>query len=729
MPKASPILTSFNAGEWSPKLEGRVDLEKYSNASRILENFIPQIHGGLEKRQGTRHVLEVKNSANSTILIPFEFSTEQAYVLEFGDLYMRVFKDNGVVLSGPSPYELVTPYAAADVASIQYAQSADVLYLAHPEYAPRKISRTGHTSWTITEIDFDWAPFLPENSDQSVTVYASAATGSGVTLTASSSIFTSNMVGGYVKLREVPGSNHDLWEPGVAVAATSTRRYNNLVYYTTAGGTTGTRPPIHETGTESDGGVTDWEYYHAGDGYLKVTGFTSGTVVTGDVVKRIPASTVGAPNATWRWAMGAWSDEYGYPTTVTFFEDRLIWGGTTNNPQTLWGSKTGDYENHESGTNDDDAYIYTINSDQVNAIKWLSPERVLLIGTTGGEFAMRASSLEEAITPTNVRVTAETQFGSKAIKAIRVGNATLFVQRAGRKVREMQYEFDSDSYQAKDVSLLSEHITLPSVTNLVYQNQPGQVIWGVRSDGILLGFTYERTESVFGWHRHPLAGAKVKSLAVIPHPDGDRDQLWLVAERTINGSTVQYVEYLEKEWERTNDIEDAFFVDSGLTYDGAATTTLTGLDHLEGETVTILADGSAHANKVVTSGAITLDRSASVVHVGLGYNATHQTLRLEAGAADGTAQGKTKRITNVTIRMDQTGPGLWYGPSTTTMDEISFRDSSMAMDAAIPLFDGDKGPLPWPEGYEQDGRITLQHRLPLPCNILALMPQVVTQDR
>jgi hypothetical protein len=187
MAKASPILRSFNAGEWSPKLEGRVDQEKYQNASVTLENFIPQIHGGIEKRPGTRHVTSVKNSANSTVLIPFEFSTQQAYVLEFGDLYMRVYKDNGVVESGGSPYEIVTPYATADVADIQFAQSADVLYLAHPSYPPYKLSRSSDILWTLTEITFDWPPFLDEGSS-GVTLYSDVATGS-CTLTASGKTF------------------------------------------------------------------------------------------------------------------------------------------------------------------------------------------------------------------------------------------------------------------------------------------------------------------------------------------------------------------------------------------------------------------------------------------------------------------------------------------------------------------------------------------------------------
>lgn len=731
MPKASPILSSFNAGQWSPRLEGRVDQQKYFSACRELTNFVPQIHGGAIKRSGTRFVREVKDSADNTRLLPFEFSTAQAYVLEFGDLYMRVYRDNGVVLSAGVPYEVVTPYSASQVSGMQIAQSADVLYVAHPDHPPYKISRTADDSWTVSEIAFDWVPFLSENLDISVTVYASAVTGSGVTLTASSSIFGSDMVDGYFKLREIVGVNHDEWVAGASVPAGSTRRFDGRVYYSTAGGTAGTRPPVHDQGTESDGNITDWEYYHDGEGYLQITGYTSGTVVTATVIKRLPASIVGSANATWRWTEGAWSDKNGYPTTVTFFDDRLLWAGTAANPQTIWGSVVSDYENHRGGTLDDDAYQFTINSDQVNVIQWLSPGKVLLVGTVGGEFVMRASSLEEAITPTNVRVREENSLGGKNIQPVRIGNATLFVQRAGKKVREMLYDFDTDSYRAKDVTLLAENVTSPSIAELSYQKEPGQIVWAVRSDGVLLGLTYERVEDVFGWHVHNIAGtdAKVKSVATIPHPDGDGDQVWLVVERTVNGSTVKYIEYMEKQWERTNSVEDSFFVDSGLTYDGSPATVISGLDHLEGETVTILADGATHPDKTVASGTITLDRSTSVAQIGLSYNATLQTLRVEAGAADGTSQGKTKRINNVTFRFDQTGVGLWYGPDTTTMDELQLRDPSVPMGSAVPIFDGDKGPLVWPAGYEKDGRITIQHRLPLPCTLLAIMPQLTTQDR
>lgn len=797
MPKASPIQNAFNAGEVSPLLGGRTDVDKYRKACRILENFIPLIPGPVTKRSGTRFVKPVVNSAHNVALIPFQFSTTQAYILEFGDLYMRVYRNNGLVLESAQSitgvtaanpaeltitghsyttgdevfitgtgvsaldgryftitvtgantftvpadgtgwssggtasrvYELVTPFAHTDVRSLAFAQSADVLYVAHESYAPIKITRTGHTAWTQSEITFNWAPFLSENIDTAITAYSSAATGA-VTLTASSGIFTADMVGGFFKFREQPATNSDIWPAATAVTAGAEYRWSNNVYSAGSSATTGNRPPIHESGTEFDGGVS-WTYLHSGEGYVKITGFTSSTVVTGTVIRRLPGSVVGAGNATFRWSMGAWSAEYGYPRAVTFYEDRLLWAGSTNNPQTIWGSKSGDYENHQSGVDDDDAYIYTINTDQVNVIEWLSSGKVLFIGTVGGEFIMSASSLDEAITPTNVRVVERQSKGSKeGIPPVRLGDSVLFVQRSGRKVRELFYSFDNDSYQATDRTLLSDRVSLTGLTGVAYQQEPNQLVWYTRTDGQLACLTHEREEDVIGWHRHIIGGtdAKVEAVASIPHPDGDQDQLWMVVSRTIDGGTKKYIEYLEKNWDESLDQEDGFFVDSGLTYDGSPVSSVSGLDHLEGESVTIVADGATHPNKTVSSGSVTLDRSGSVIHIGMAYTAKLQTMRFEAGAADGTAQGKTKRIHDFSIRLYQTGPGLWAGPGGVDMEEIQFRDSGMAMDSPVPLFDGDKTRIEWPGGYEEDGGVTLEHRLPLPCTIISIMPQLVTED-
>ena len=718
--RASPIQQSFNAGELSPQLKARSDLEKYKSGCETMENFLPQISGPARKRSGTRFVREVKTSASATRLIPFEYSTTQAYVLEFGDLYVRFYLAGGVVESSPGvPYEIVSPYTASQVGDLEYAQSADVVYITHPNHPPYKLARTSALVWTLTAVAFDWPPFLDENTG-TTTITASAVTGS-ITLTASASLFVAGDVGSHFRLSEVIASKYNQWTTGVSYTSGDIVHYLGRLYQSGTTASAGSRPPIHESGAESDGAVT-WTFLHDGAGYATVTGFTSATVVDATVVRRLPASST---SGTTRWSEGAWSTRRGYPYAVTFYEDRLWFGGSDYRPQTLWASVTGDYENHKYGTHDDDALNYTINTQDLNTIRWLAAVKVLAIGTTNGEFTLSATQISDPVTPTNVRITPQTTFGSAVgVKPLRVGSSILFLQRAARKLREYVYNFDTDSFVAPNMNVLADHITETGIVDLAYQQEPSQIVWAPRTDGTLAGLTYERTEDVVGWHRHTLGGV-VESVVAIPHWDGDQDVLWLIVRRTIGGTTKRYIEYMEKYLED----EYALFMDSALTYDGAATTSISGLAHLEGEEVVVLVDGAVHPNRTVASGAINLQTAASVVNVGLAYTATIRTMPMVAGAQDGTAMGKPQRIHNIVMSLYKTGPGLWYGPNTITMDEYHVRSDGDAMDAPVPLFSGFTRLLPWPGEYEQGTAITIQHRLPLPCTLTGLMPQMNTYDR
>jgi hypothetical protein len=717
--KASPIQTSFNAGELTPLLQGRPDLGKYKNGCKTMLNFIPQIHGPAQKRTGTKFVNEVKDSTKKTRLIPFEFNTEQAYVLEFGNLYIRFYMNGGQILSGGSAYEVATPYLDTELDGVRYAQSADVMYITHPNHPPYKLSRTAHDNWTMAIVDFDWPPFNSENTSV-LTITASAITGAGITLTASAALFSATQVGAYFKFSEVLNSKYNLWEPAKAITSGDRRVYDGALYKATSSATTGTRPPIHIKGTESDGAV-NWEYQHDGSGYVVIKAYTSTTVVTADVVKLLPSSSLSASD---RWAEGAWSDYLGWPKTIVFYEDRLWLGGSANKPQTLWASASSDYENHKYGTRDDDALNYTINSQEVNVIQWLSPGKALIVGTSGSEFVVKASSIDEPITPTNVSITPQTSYGSASFEPTKVGGAVLFVQRSSKKIREFIYRFDNDAYVAPNLSLLSEHITQQGIIAVAYQQEPDQILWAPCADGELVGMTYERSEDVVGWHRHNISGI-IESIVSIPHWDNDQDSTWVVVKRTIDGSDVRYIEYFEK----YKVDEYAHFVDSGLMYEGVAATVISGLDHLEGEEVAVLTNGAVHPNRTVTGGEITLQYESTIVTVGLPFTSVLETMPLEAGAADGTSQGKNMRITNLTIRVDKTGAGLWFGSAESMLDEIHFRSSNTLMDNPVPLLTGDTELLPFPAGYEVGTSMVLHHVLPLPCTILALMPQVVTNDR
>ena len=717
MAKASIAQRSFNAGELSPQLKGRTDLEKYGNGCDEMINFLPQIHGPARKRSGTRFVEEVKDSSKVHRLIPFEFSTEQAYILEFGDETLRFYANGGIVLSGETIYEISTPYSSDDLAALDFAQSADVVYIAHPDYPAYKLSRFGPTNWTLTAVNFDWPPFNDENVDP-LTLTPSAVTGN-ITVTASANLFVAADVGSYFKIEEVLASKHDKWEPGKSVSSGNTRWYEGNLYEATTTGTTGGRPPIHTEGTESDGTVS-WAFLHDGAGYFEITAFTNATTVSATVIKRLPSTT-----ASKKWSEGAWSDRRGYPGAVTFYEDRLWFAGSKSRPQTLWASTTGDYENHQYGTNDDDALNYTINTQDMNTILWLSPGKVLAVGTANGEFTLSATQISDPVTPTNVRIVPQTTFGSSEnVRPLRIGNVIIFLQRSERKMREYVYEFQSDSYVAVNLNVLAEHITGSGVVDMTYQQEPYQIVWSACACGTLIGLTYEREEDVVGWHRHTVGGF-VESVASIPHWDGDQDVLFMIIRRTIDGVTKRYVEYMEKYY----DNDESFYVDSGLTYTGTPVSSLSGLTHLEGEEVAVLIDGAVHPNVTVASGGVTLQYAGSTISVGLPFTARLRTMPLEAGAADGVAMGKTMRINNIVMRFDRTGPGVFYGPDASRLDELHPRRTTDLMDSPIALFTGNTPALPWPGEYQQSPQLIVEHRLPTACTLVALMPQLHTYDR
>lgn len=745
MPKSSPIQTSFNAGEFGPELDGRVDIGKYANACSRMENFFPLVQGPARRRGGTRFVNEVKSSANRTWLSRFEFNTEQTYVLEFGNLYVRFYTDNGILESSPGvPVEVVTPWSAADMINddgsfaLQMVQSGDVLYICHPSYAPRKLARTGATTWAISTLVPDGGPFDDLDPDQAITVYASAATGTGVTLTSSSGIFASTDVGRLFYLEQKKANAITQWETNKSITANDLRRSDGKTYKALNTATTGNVKPTHTSGAEYDGNAgVQWEFQDPGYGWVQITAYTSSTAVTCTVLSQLPDQTVLVGNATTRWAFGSWGSVPGYPSHVTFFRNRLVFARARD--RKLWFSVSADFENfkdRDSGglVTADMAVSLTVESDDSNQIQYLVPADALIIGTAGGEHVCMEQTDSEPFGPANAKVVRSSDFGSRAVQPVRVGDSILFLQRSGRKLREIGFDALSDGYKSLDMSVLAPHLVPKgkSIVQMTYQKEPHSIIWAARSDGLLLGFTFNReqyTEPPFGgWHRHPLGGSGiVESLVCLPSPDNDRDDLWMVVRRTINGNTKRYIEFMQAEFETGDDQEDAFYVDCGLTYDGAAATTISGLNHLEGKTVDVLADGASHPQRTVASGAITLQRAASVAQIGLPCPAKIATMRINAGAADGTAQGKTKRINRMVIRLLETLGGK-MGPSETEVDEVLFRASGDPMDQAPATFTGDKE-LPWRGGYEKDGYIWYVNEQPLPVTVLAIMPQVTTQDR
>ena len=752
MARVAVQLTNFTGGELSPRLDGRNDLNKYSSGCKTLENMIIYPHGSAARRSGSRFIAEVKSSAAKTRLIPFEFSTTQTYMMEFGNQYIRFYKDNGQILEGDKTisgatqanpvvitatshgysngdeisitsvagmtelnnkrylvankttntfeitnvdgtningtsftayasggvanrvYEISTPYLTAELFDIKYAQSADVMYITHPNHEVEKLSRTGHTSWTLSDVDFTKGPMQDANTTDTTLNPGQSAVGTGISLVASA----------------VTGINS-----GLGFLSTDVGRF---------------------------------VFLHGG--YAKITGVTDTTNATITIITALSSAS-----ATADWRLGSFSDTTGHPSSVTFFEQRLVFAGTSNEPQTLFFSRSGDYENMDANIGgtiaDDDAIIYTIASNQVNAIRFMTATRTLIVGTAGGEFTVSGGGTDVAITPTNILIKKQSNHGAANVDAISAGNATLFLQRAKRKIRELAYNFDVDGYLAPDMTILAEHITEGGITQMAYQQEPNQIVWMTRSDGELIGLTYQREQQVTAWHRQIFGGsfgsgnAVCESVAVIPTDDTEY-QVYVIVKRTINSVTRRYVEYLNNYDFTETDNTTFNFLDSQLEYSGSATTTITGLEHLEGQTVSILADGSTHPDKTVSSGAITLDRSSTKVKVGLSYTSLLQTMRLDAGAANGTSQGKTKRIYDISLRLFES-VGVEVGPDLSNMERIPFRSSADDMDTAIPVFTGDKE-IEFRGNYETDGFIFVRQTQPLPLTVLSLYPNLVTND-
>ena len=791
--RVTPIKTNFTAGELSPLLDGRIDIAKYSNGCKQLQNMIPLTQGCAVRRGGTMFVSEVKTSANKTWLSTFVFNYQQAFVLEFGVNYLRFYSQRGQLAVGSvTAWSNATAYVVGDLASrlgvnyyckvahtnqqppnatywypltgdileiptpftaamltnddgtfgLSLIQSGDVIYIATSTYPPQKLSRFSNVKWTIETIDFVFPPFAEFNTVEANLIYSDAQTGS-VTLTAvTADTFVKIPVGGSFYLQQKIDDVTPPWEPAKSITINDLRNNEGKNYKALNTATTGYVPPIHTIGAQYDGDTgVQWEYQNPTYGIVQKATDASSTTMTGTVVRQIPDGATGVGDKSWVWAYPAWTDDDGYPTHVTFFRQRLVFA----RDRTIWFSVVGDYENFalaEFGSVlAESAISLNIDSSDTSQITYLSPTKQgLIVGTSSGEVIISESSIQDVFSATNVKVSDSTGYGSRNINPIKVDDSVLFVQRGGIKLRETQYNFQIDNFTATDLTILSEHIAKGGIVDMAYQLSPYSILWLVRADGVLLGFTYNKAQDVIAWHRHILGGAFstgnaiVESVACIPSPDGLRDDLWLVIKRTINSTTERYVEYMKAEYDTGDDRDSAFYVDSGLTYDGVPADNISGLDHLIGQTVHVLADGSTHPTCVVNgSGEITLNREASVVQVGLSYTPILQTMRVEAGSRNGSAQGKIKRIVSTVIRLVNS-LGVLVSNNGTDYNNLSYRTSADLMGQAVPLVSGDEEITLAPGvgddgGYESDGYLYISQTTPLPMTIIAIIPQVTTYDK
>lgn len=821
------LLSNFLGGEVSPRIWSRPDVQKVASGCRTIENGIVLVHGGIYKRSGTKYVVNTKDTSRHE-LVNFQYSDEASYRLLFGNGYIWVMKDQGVVThtaetitnisqaanavvsiaghgfsngdwvyitdvagmtsvnnrayevinvttnsfelsgcdtTGFSAYtsggscakmvEIETSYTTAQLPDLRFTQINNYLYIVHPAHPPARLTRSSDTAWSLGNIDTSTGPWDSFNTDEDVTMTMSSfsasahstwgthAEGETFTMTCSEALFTENMVGTHFRLWE-EGDDTGVSNPPVGDADVTW--FPDFPCYTLDGKVYGmsndntgkttwnhiTRVPAQSFGTvrvyiHDNSAVLyfDSTFLHPQYCIVQVTGYTSSTVVTCQIVKHyMPKSIVDGGTSYWQGS--AWTADNGYPYAITFFESRLFFGGSTTSKTVIWSSKVGLFEDFTDGAEDNDAITYRIASGSSDVIRWLSGRRVLSAGTAGSEFYIGASSDQQKVTATNIKAVIQTDLGTAAVRNIGIDQSVLFGQKNGDptnyplRLREYQFQPRQDQFISTDLTIFAEHITGSGFVDIDFQRDQDPLIWLLRADGVLAACTYEKDQEVLSWHRHVISGtdAVVKCICVGPGASGD--ELWMQVNRTIDGETASYVEVLQPRHRELIDARNtSFMLDSGLQYSGSAVDEITGLYHLRGQTVKYLADGYVYSGTVSSLGVLELDESASVVTVGLPYTFVAETTELEAGRPGDSSLAQPTHIDQMWIRvLDSYGGSV--GPDSSTLEPLLYRNGTQSIGAAGDMFTG-YIPVDFPEGYEREIIIRIEQDDPLPFLVTTIL--------
>lgn len=867
---------------------GRSDLDRWASAASVMDNLVARPEGTASRRSGTRFVIPTFDETKQGALIPFVFSNEDAYVIELTEGFARVFKDEGVVQDGgvtftpaeipiggfgfinsqtvqdkyqvsdvplvvtstgtapsvdgvpllptdivyvahhdlapPPPanislsstkpsvgptllnvtasgtgvhtlinsaatgYVFELPYQEEDLEGIRFAQSADVIYLVHELYAPRKVSRLAADNFQVEIFEFDNGPYRAENTVDgktlSVTVCADLTVkGNACTVVAALDTFTADDVGRFVRIY-VPDD------------------------------------------------PTDKEYVG-----IEITAFVSTLSVTGIIDAPLVDSAAVVPtDATTKWSLGKEIEEPvtghvigGWPRTVSFHEQRLCFGGSTEFPENVWMSRIGRFDDFtefsgDAEVNDDDAITLTLGDDSVKAVRWMKSNRVLVVGTNGGIYNVDSARAGDALTANSVRAIRVNAKPSDEVDGVVFESMNSYVSLTSRKVRGSVYDLGNDTYQSDDLSIFSDSILDSGVDQLTYADEPHSQLHGRLGDGSMASLSFIGSQQIQGWNTVGIGGtfrgggSFIESFATIPSPETTvgnvfvhYSQTWFIVRRTVDGSERRYIEFFEEDFEDGGDLNDVFFVDSGLStptfsivditnadpavidfgvdtrpdlvefdrivithavgmtevneqtyhlrfpnagftqfqlhHDGAGDTldstsfgdyisdgvaneivsSVSGLDHLEDETVQIVADGSVQLSATVVGGSVTIDPEASEVHVGLPYTSRLQQLPLDQNIQTGSGLGKIKRIVQVDLLLKDTVGGR-VGVLGGKMETLHNRLVGDALNDALAPVSGWVS-VPHPEGYTTEGRVTVEQSEPMPLTVVAITRQAETTSR
>lgn len=672
---------SFNGGEMTPEFFGQITDVKFQTGLALCRNFVVKPQGPIENRAGFAHVREVKDSAVMPKLIPFTYSTTQTMVLEFGASYIRFHTQGATLLSAGVPYEVVTPYAAADLFDIHYTQSGDVLTLVHPNYAPRELRRLGPTNWTLTTIAFTPAVLPPTAVSATPDAVRTGYNYSYVVTTLAADLLTQSVASA----------------PGTCVNNIFTSGASNTIAWTAPAGAVA--------------GVTQYIVYKKVGGSYGFIGRTTDLSMVDDNIGADLSLTPPMYDTIFQSAGD-------YPGATSYYEQRRVFAGTLNAPQKIWMTRSGTESDmsYSLPTRDDDRIAFRIAALQANTIRHLVPLSDLLVLTSSAEFRITSVNTD-ALTPSSISVKPQSYIGASNVQPVIINNNLLYGAARGGHMREMAYSRDANGYASGDLSLRSTHLfDNADITDMAYAKAPMPVVWCVSSTGKLLGLTYVPEQQVGAWHQHDTDGA-FESCAVVA--EGRRDVLYVVVRRLINGVQRRFI---ERQADRLIGAQqDAFFVDCGATYSGAPTSTITGLTWLEGKTVNILGDGAVHPQRVVTGGAITLDNPASVVQVGLPITSDAKTLPLAAQIDNGFGQGRVKNVNSVALRVASSS-GIFAGPQLNML--VEFKQRTTEVYGAPPALVTGEIEITVRPDWGNDAAIYVRQVDPLPLTVVSMTMEV-----
>jgi hypothetical protein len=655
--------SSFAFGEISPLSYGRVNVAAYRQGLKTCRNAVVGARGELHRRPGTRFVAATKANSQA-VLIPFRYTADKAYVIELGPGNMRFFTQRAPLKVGGVIYELVTPYSVDELADVRFAQDADVLFLVHPNHPPQRLQRLSDSAFSLEDFPFTVPVWDTQNTDPDIKLVVN----SGAITATSGTPFDASWVGRSVRFFDTD------WKQGKVTSV------------------------ISATQAQLDQSITVTE--------------------------------------TSQWQLSAFYSG-NYPSQVLFHEERLVFAATASRPQTFWMSQIADYQNfaptEEDGTVvDTNAISGTMNDNQINKIHWLASLNAnLLVGTESGVWVVRSSNSSTGLSPSSVIARRQHATASAAVPPILIGDSLMFLNRPQRKLYSLRLDNGVDHYSALDESLLADHILGSGGSRMAYQESPHGLLWIARRDGQMACLSYDVSREVIGWSRHDLGGdaAKVESLAAIPQPntgvqgaDTSPDDLWLVVSRQVGGQTQRFIEHFESYWSYESTLEQAFFVDAGLSFSGQGMTSFTGLDHLNGQSLVALVDGQAISGLVPSGGALTPPQSADQVQIGLPYATEGEILDIDAGGDDGSAIGKPRAIFEVTFNVWRSWQ-LRAGPSLDTLRPLAFQSAAEDEDPNLPLPRAYSGLVRQKQdegGWKRRTNLAWQQSDPYPFTLLSL---------